>query len=89
MKPCPECGEAMRLAAGQWIHVRPGRCHTVTLRATTEEIQRHASVAPGPSDRPHQTAGTRDGRQPAPPDRGGGWRFGYLTPESAAPSTGD
>jgi hypothetical protein len=77
MKACPECGEAMRLAAGQWIHVKPGRCHTVTLRATPEDLQRHGVGAPGRSDRSHQG------------ETSGGWRFSYLTPESLGPSGND
>jgi hypothetical protein len=77
MKPCPECGEAMRLAAGQWIHVKPGRCHTVTLRATPEDLQHQTGGTAGRADRSHQTG------------KDGGWRFSYLTPESLAPPGGD
>lgn len=45
MKPCPECGEMMRLAMGRWVHVTPGSCHTVTLQATAEELRQHARPA--------------------------------------------
>ena len=76
MKPCPECGEPMRLAAGQWIHATPGRCRTISLRASAEEMRQHGRLG-GPLNRA------------APSGRIEDRRFRYLTPQQTPLPGGD
>jgi hypothetical protein len=70
MKPCPDCGEPMRLMARQWVHARSARCRTITLRATEEDVQQFS-------------AGKARNGTPMPGGKGE-WRFRYLTTDGAS-----
>lgn len=70
MKPCPQCGAPLHLAANRWIHASPAHCLLITLLATPQEIAQHGA--------PPALPGARYRKGGASPS--GEWKFGYLAP---------
>jgi hypothetical protein len=68
MKPCPQCGAPLHLAANRWIHTSPVHCLLITLLATAEEIAQNPAAPHLPGARYRKAAGPRAGEG----------KFGYL-----------
>lgn len=70
MKPCPQCGAPLHLAANRWIHASSAHCLLISLLATPEELAQHGTAPTLPGLRYRARAGT--------PEREG--KFRYLAP---------
>jgi hypothetical protein len=70
MKPCPQCGAPLHLAANRWIHASPAHCLLITLLATPDEISLYGTSPTLPGARYRKADAAQERK----------WKFRYLAP---------